>query len=253
MKQFVCLVVAFAVLGAIHPAGAGPISEYYITNGDSLSMKVVQGNSIVRSWTLRDNQYPTAVVDTVRAYGTYSNNVGSEYDLFGNFLGVNYPHRGDAGQSLDGTTDAVSYNWLVSFNDDGVWQFDRNWANPIRIFGLPTKPTGITYDLVSGHLWIARDTASVIEEYTLGGTLVSSFGYGSGRLGSLAYEPATDTLWGNVNGSDEIRQFSKAGVLLESVNIPGLAGNNWGGEFSIPEPGALSLLLLGSVALLRRR
>lgn len=128
----------------------------------------------------------------------------------------------------------------------------RDWQNPTRLFTLPSSPTGITYDMNTGHPWIAHD-GGVIEERTLDGTVISSFPYGTGGIGSLAWEPATATLRGVVNGRDEIRNFSRTGTLLESVNIPGLASNNWGGEFAVPEPTTALLLALGAIGALRRR
>lgn len=250
MKRLIPLFLGGAALSQL--ALAGPVSEYYVTDGDSQRLVVIQGNSIVRQWRLRDNQYPIAVVNTVRAYATYSHNTGSEYTLQGVYTGTDYPFQGDAGQSLDGATDAVRRNWLISFNDNFVYEFDRNWASPRQLFQLPSTPTGITYDMRTGNLWIAHDQG-VIEQRRLDGTVVSSFAQGGGRVGSLAWEPATDTLWGVVNGTNEIRNWRKDGTLLESAQINGLASNNWGGEFAVPEPATLLLASLGAAALLRRR
>lgn len=252
-KRFLAMASGLAsLLVASTATAAGPTSEYFITDGDSRRLVVVQGSSIIRNWTLRDNTYPIAVVDTVRAYATYSNNTGSEYKLDGTYTGVDYPFQGDAGQSLDGATDATSRNWLVSFNDSYVWQFTRDWKNPRQLFRLPSTPTGITYDLKTGNFWIAHDQG-VIEERKLDGTVLKSFSQGGGRVGCLAYEPATDTIWGVVNGRNTIRQYDKNGNILQSVEINGLASNNWGGEFAVPEPAALLMLALGAATALRRR
>src|SRR6187549_1393265 len=76
-------------------ASAGPISDYYVVDGDGQRMVVIHGNSIVNSWTMTDNQYPIAVTTTVKAYATYSNNTGAEYTLTGTPTGTTYPFQGD--------------------------------------------------------------------------------------------------------------------------------------------------------------
>jgi hypothetical protein len=260
MKYVISVLFAMFFLSSVAWADFnGPISEYYVTDGDSNILSVVQGQSVVRSWQLQDNQYPIAVTSTVRAYASYNYNTGSEYTLAGVPTGKTYPFQGDAGQSLDGATDASRHNWLISFNDYAVWQFDRDWKNPTSLFTLSNSPTGITYDMRSGNLWIASDDG-IIGRYTMSGTLLTSFEYGSERrVGSLAWEPATDTLWGIDNNTNQVLQWSKDGTLLQAGYVEGtLGGNSWGGEFAmaaVPLPPSLLLLAPGllSLAGMRKR
>jgi hypothetical protein len=177
---------------------------------------------------------PIAVTSTVRTYIEFGGDFGSEYDLQGNWTGVDYPDLGPAFQSLDGGTDGVSHNWLASYGDQAVWEFDLDWANPVQLIpGI--APTGVTYDKSTGHLWVIDYFTAAIIEYDLAGNALSKFSYGNTGdwLGCLAWEPATDTLWAEVFNSGELRQYDKSGNLLQSVTVPALVGYAWGGEFQI--------------------
>jgi hypothetical protein len=236
------IVLRLAMLGV---AAAGSVlaqtDPYYVTDGDAQRGVRMQGGAIDLQWNLTDNQYPLAITGTIKTYGTYDFNAGAEYDLDGNPTGVTYPFVGGAGQFLDATTDGQSRNWACSFNDRGIWQFTQDWTSPTLAYSVPSLPEGITYDPTSDHLWVARSQAAgasqnVIEEYTTAGQLVSSFVYDanpSNRLGGLAWEPSSGTLWGFYNGQNTVVQFSEAGELLQSIQVQGLASNNWGGEFSM--------------------
>lgn len=254
-------VVASAL--ALAGSALGQTDQYYVTDGDASRGVRIQGGVINKTFKLTDNQYPLAVTSTVKIYGTYSNNTGAEYDLDGNPTGVKYPFVGGGGQFLDGATDGGSRNWACSFNDNGIWQFDQDWGSPSLPFTVPSRPEGVTYDPTTDHLWVARSQAAgaaqnVIEEYTTKGALLSSFVYsnnGGDRLGGLAWEPSSDTLWGFFNGQNTVVQFNKAGKLLSSTQVSGLASNNWGGEFSmrVPAPGVAGLFGLSAIAAGRRR
>ena len=236
------MVLGLAVLGLAAAGSAlAQTDAYYVTDGDVQRGVRIQNGAIDLQWNLTDNQYPLAITGTIKIYGTYNFNTGAEYDLNGNPTGVTYPFVGGSGAFLDGTTDSQSRNWACSFNDAGIWQFTQNWASPTLAFSVPSLPEGITYDSTSDHLWVARSQAAgasqnLIEEYTTAGQLVSSFVYDanpSNRLGGLAWEPSSGTLWGFYNGQNTVVQFSEAGDLLQSIQVSGLASNNWGGEFSM--------------------
>lgn len=238
MKRFVVLGMAMLSL-AVASSALAQTDPYYVTDGDAVRGVRMQGGAIDLQWGLTDNQYPLAITRTIKIYGTYNFNTGAEYDLDGNPTGVTYPFVGGAGAFLDGTTDGQSRNWACSFNDAGIWQYTQNWDTPTLAFSVPSLPEGITYDPTSDHLWVARSQAAgasqnVIEEYTTAGQLVSSFVYDanpSNRLGGLAWEPSSGTLWGFYNGQNTVVQFSEKGELLQSIQVSGLASNNWGGEF----------------------
>lgn len=214
---------------------AGPISPYYIVSGSNKNIRIFQGNKLTGSFTLKSQTFALAVTDAVRTY-PYLSGFGSEYSLAGVYTGVDYPLAGSEMEALDGATDGSDHNYLINFADKGIYQFDFDWTDPVLLFKVPTTPTGITFDQTSGHLWISRDVDKVIEEYTLDGKLLTSFSYGATpfRLGALAWEPATDTLWGFIWNGNEFRQFDKTGKLLEKFSVlgppPQLA---FGGEFAL--------------------
>jgi len=246
----------FAAAGAlVASAVAGPTSEWFISDGNSRRISVVQGSSVVRSWIGRDDAMTLAVINTVRTYGEYHTNFGSEYKLDGTWTGVDYPYQGGpADQRVDGGTDGVSRNFEAAWNDGGIWQYTLDWKNPQRLFSA-NGPTGVTYDLKTGNLWVIEYGTKRVVQYTTAGAVVSAFPYttGSGWLGCLAYEPATDTLWAEEFNTGRIYQFDKNGNVLQTEVISALAGYAWGGEFVIPEPGALLLAAVGLLLVIRRR
>ena len=257
MKQPIRILFALAVC-AVTPAMADVISAYYLFNGDAAVAQVVQGSSIINTWATSGRLYPPAIADTVRVYPfDRTSGVGVEYTLAGAATGNTYPwtRGGPTGGLTDGTTDGERYNYAAEWSGThSIWQYDREWANPILLFGVNGRPTGLTYDGTDGTLWVVIDGGGGINNFDLAGNLLSSFSFGSGRIGSLAWEPATDTLWGYVNDSGrELRNWAKDGTLLETLFVDGISGNTWGGEFQIPEPASASLLSIGMLFVIRRR
>jgi hypothetical protein len=69
----------------------------------------------------------------------------------------------------------------------------------------------------------------------MSGTFRGSFAHGD-EAGALAYGGSTDTLWLVDNGNNTLRQFSKAGALIDTdTTSSNHSSNVWGAEFqSVP-------------------
>jgi hypothetical protein len=147
---------------------------------------------------------------------------------------------------LDGATDGVAHNYASEYiGTRGIWQYDLDWNSPTRLFSTSTDPLGVTYDQVTHSLWISLDGGN-IERVTDNGTILSQFNPGPGRWESLAWEPSTDTLWAHANGTNFLRQWTKAGTALQDVVITDPSFSvfgTWGGEFAIPVPEPSTLVL----------
>src|SRR5262249_47433698 len=154
--------------------------------------------------------------------------------------------------------DGVQYNYQLggAFGSSGtVYRSNLDFSNAQPIFNVSnlSDDVGITYDPTDSTLWVSGQ--SEIRHYDLSGNQLGGFNHSSGR-GWLAYEPDSDTLWYVRNGSNEIDQYSKAGQLLQQVQVNGLAANNWGAEFAmkaVPAPGAAALMGIGGLVASRRR
>ncbi|MDY7107560.1 MAG: hypothetical protein SYC29_02890 [Planctomycetota bacterium] len=255
MKRAVCAALVVGAL-TVSAQAAGPVSDYYIIDGGNFNCYLVNGLNVTTLFQTRDDQMPLAVADTIRTYGEYPEDFGSEYDLSGNWLGVDFPAGGGPdGQRIDGTTDGSNYNYMAAWNDASIWEFDRLWDNGRELFEVPGGATGVTYDVTTGNLWVIAHGDQQVQEFALDGTLLSSFAFNtdSGWMGALAYEPASDTLWATDYSNGDMYNFAKDGTVIDVLNYPELAGYAWGGEFAIPAPATLSLLTLSLLGVRRRR
>jgi hypothetical protein len=259
----ITLAVATVIGCAASAHSAGPASSYYLTDGNNGGLQVVQSGAIVNAWATDLTLVPLAVTDTVKVY-KYNVSVdgggpGVEYTLNGTPTGTTYPWQsGPAEQLVDGTTDAAAHNYACDFvpsevftGNNGVWQFNLDWQNPVLLFPVNVSLLGITYDRVDQKLWIARDGGN-IQEVNPDGTVVREFSPGDGRWAALAWEPSTDTLWAHNFGSTTFRRWSKDGTLLDEVTVDGLLPSITGGEFAVPEPASAALVVPLCLAMLAR-
>jgi hypothetical protein len=158
------------------------------------------------------------------------------------------------GGVYDSTTDGT-HNYLVDFDTGVVYQTARDFTNPVALFNVSAYELGITYDAVDHSLWISDWAGTMVTQYSLSGTALSSFDTGYFENGALALDPGDQTLWMVTNGLDNnLRQYSKAGALL---SVGPNVGYTLGGEFNeTPEPGSWILFgsgMLGLGSLLRRK
>src|SRR5437588_1931825 len=222
------------LLAATGADAAGPVSKLYLTAGDQQMIWVVQGTSVVNSWTEHfQHEYALEVSNTIRTLGRNTGEFGSEYTLAGAFTGNTYPYPLGPGTNLyDGTTDTTS-NYGVDYNTGNVYSFSSSWTNSTYLFSTVAGSLGITYDATDNTLWLANFNGNTVEHRSLFGTLISSFIVPFTAISCLALDPADNTLWmGSQNAQGSFYQYSKSGTALGSVFYPALASQNTlGGEF----------------------
>jgi hypothetical protein len=99
---------------------------------------------------------------------------------------------------------------------------------------------------VNNSLWIANYAGTNVRDYSLAGTLLSSFVANAGVYG-LAMDYSDNTLWADNQGT--LYQYDRTGTQL-STFADGLSLNTLGAEFqfsaaSVPEPGTAYLGIAG--------
>lgn len=278
------IVAAAGMLITGHGQAAGPTSELFLTvDPTSTSARVIgiQGTNVlvnVPQSPTPQGQSPIAVNSTVRTLGFGAGNsyVGAEYTLAGVPTGSTYAFPAALGSEEvdDGTTNGTfNYAWGVT---SGIaYQFNLDWTNPVALFTLGNASggrLGITYDASNNSLWIAGFDGTVgtlISDYSLTGTLLSSFDIGHGFSGALALDPADGTLWlSNLisGGTLTLEQYARSAsgsfgatqTILSSQTYTGISDGAFGGEFQytgtvVPEPSTLLLGAIGVLGLAFRR
>ena len=275
------VLVVLTVGQAMASPFTGPNSPYYLDNLANQTIYVVQGSSVINSFaevyaTGGTESYQegtlavTGVVSTTSfgtAYGT--GGTAGQYTLGGTPTGTSWPDTGNpSGTSYDvfydGTSDGL-HNYTVEYYGastsggytENVLQTDLNWQNPTVLFSVQSAPgltadyLGIAYDPTNNSLWISGWGERLIADYSLTGTLLSSFVPATNALDALAYDRADQTLWASYDETNTLYQYSTAGVLLQSgvpTGLPGrayLSGDMQETRVAVPEPATLALFGLG--------
>lgn len=257
----VALLLATVLSLPIHAdqSSGGPLSEYFLSAGFHGKLFGVQGLNLVLDVAAGPgNEYPIAVMGTVRTMGHEFGEAGREYTLAGIPSGASYPNTVANSQFYDGTTDGI-YNYAWDLVRGAVYRFGLDWSSPTVLFTLGRADgsrLGITYDETNQSLWISGFTGSVgttVSDYAMDGTLISSFTVAHDRITALAMDHSDHTLWmGFQDYGPNYSQYGKTGALLGSVSYPSLNSYSTGivgGEFQLPEPGTPLLMIAGLAAL----
>jgi hypothetical protein len=269
--------LALAGLIAVCPRTAqagqtGPLDALYLTAGDQSTNIIIQGTSMTTFSQAglgngTGDEYAIAVGSTVRTLSNgnaptgFGN--GAEYTLGGTFTGTTFAYPGP-GAFYDGTRDA-SHNYSADFHSGNIYSFNTNWTNPTLLFNSGiSNSLGITYDSKDNTLWVSGFLSNSVSEFTLSGTLLTSFAVTGPGVGFVAYDGGDDSLWFGSRLTSTIYQYDTSGNLLQSPTYASLANYNvLGGEFAfqsqaVPEPASMTLAGIGALgasffALARRR
>jgi hypothetical protein len=272
------IVAAATMLITSNGHAAGPTSELFLTvdpTTTSASVVGIQGTNVlvnVPQSPTAQGQSPIAVNSTVRTLGFGAGNsyVGAEYTLAGVPTGSTYPFPAALGsQEVDDGTTNGSFNYAWSVSSGIAYQLNLDWTNPVALFTLGNASgsrLGITYDASNNSLWIAGFDGTIgtlISDYSLTGTLLSSFNIGHGFSGALALDPADGTLWlSNLvsGGTLTLEQYARSAsgsfgathAMLSSQAYAGISDGAFGGEFQftgtvVPEPSTWTMLVGGGL------
>ncbi|WP_426168547.1 PEPxxWA-CTERM sorting domain-containing protein [Sandarakinorhabdus sp. DWP1-3-1] len=254
------LLTSAIVAGAlVAPAQA---ASYYLFDGDSSAAVEISGGTVVNSFSTFGLAYPVAINSTIWLGGR-DNGGSTEYTLAGVATGNTAAGGPVISQLLDGATNgSVNYGVTCCSGQNVVTIANADWSNQQTLFNLSSNGSGIAYDSSTNSLFVS-DFDGAVTNYALTGVALGSF---TANIVAIAYDSASDSLFGWNGSSQSLQQYSKSGTLLQTqaINV-GAFGifNPYGGEIAfsavsgaVPEPSSWALLIAGfglTGAAMRRR
>jgi len=249
-----------AMIATTTAANAANITPYYLTDGDSNIAYEITNGVVTNSFSTFRLGYPLAVRDTIWL-DHRDDNGATEYTLAGVSTGNTSAGGNNFSQLLDGASgNNANYGVECCGSTNSVTVANADWSNQTVLFDLGFSGSGVAYDFTNDSLFVS-EFGTTIYNFDLAGQLIQSFDLGMQLVG-LAYEMATDTIWGFNRQTNNLVQFNKNGSILQDVDIAGFTPNNpFGGEMrvsnvpTVPEPAPMALLGLGllGLGLLRKR
>jgi len=240
--------VIVATMCCSSSALAQPRSDYYMTVNSGANFVVGLANSSNTNTVATQNGSEFALVcrGDVRTIGNNQGQSGALYGLNLSAKATQFPNTIPGSSFGDATTDGVRI-YAINFNTNDVVVFAMDYTNPQTLFTLPGNPNdylGITFEPNTNSLWCARwFNGTTIDNYDLGGNLLSMFDVGHNMISSLARDPVDGTLWaGDFNNAGVYNGYDTAGTMLDTVNYGGAFGPTIGGEFNIGKPTKLKNL-----------
>ncbi len=248
-----------------HTSLAGNSTPYYLSDGGSDTVYVIHNGAVVNSFSTPFGGNAIVVRDTVWVNDGIE--IAREYLLDGT-PNSDFDFLANLGQLVTDSATGPNQNYSIESVEvdccNPVYVSEPNFLSGRRLFELPFAyiGQGIAYDFSDGTLYTSgidfSETLVInrteITHWDLDGNELGSFDIGQ-FLGGLAYERATDTLWGFNSTVGNLVQFTKTGTILQDFKVSGLPPNvRGGGEMiAIPEPAAFTLSALCFVAVLQRR
>ena len=183
----------------------GPTSPYYLDNYGNQTIDVVQGTNVINSFpwfydpgctNFCEGSLAVTNVVSTNWFGSYGGSAtAGQYTLSGAPTGIGWsgtpPPAGETSNLFyDGASDGT-YNYTVEYSNyppetENVIATNLNWQNPVMLFSIPGETSaaylGITYDPNNNSLWVSGWQTDVIADYSLTGTLLSSFATRRGCL-----------------------------------------------------------------------
>lgn len=262
--------LALLAIGAIELLGARAIAQssaYYVTDGTTGVgyTHIWQGGVMVGQYKWGNLAEMPIVVGNfgsgIRVRQSVGEPIGpplagDEYLLDGTTTG--FHNLWDPGNTnITGYDAAFDGSWIYMVDWGGptsgeIYRYDNNYGGRTAMFMANTGDIGITYDSRDETLWTANFNNGLVSEWTMSGTLVTSFTARGGSAAALAFDSIDGTLWmSDGSHGQNILNYTTSGQL---VNVVKTGEYILGGEMTAaPEPASLALFGCGIVALLRRR